>query len=621
MDQKDKNYSQITHKDIVKDIFDKPKAEKEKVSTIFTHFKPSSKIISPLPHKEIPSPHLKPLPVAIDIGTSSIKLLQLAEGKKGDLEIVAIDEEKLVGGTGSEPTSARSALRHIINRNRPGPLCVTTLFPGDVQLYSMLFPPMAEDELISAIRYKVTQLRPFDSDIDKLIVRYLKWNGTAELTKAVQQKVVVICVSRAAFENRMSLLHETGLKPVRVGISPFDLINLSKYYTAKDIKDEVTLWIDFGAENTFLAIEKDDCLCFSRNLTLSSKHLTKALAQYRGIGEEEAEELKRNYGLIFWAADKKIPAFYEPSESPDKTQDKSELVYYGLISHLENLVVDIMHSFKYFSYQVAHSQITRFHRIILCGGGANLKNLDHFLSVRLGVPVEKINPFSLFKLSDHMQTRRKDLITASTNFAVCTGSAIGQKIQQPKQINLLAEEKKEPFKIFSAALRQVPVMVGMLVIVCGIALFSTQAAKAGYYKKEMASLIKKVTMAKARLGKMQAMQLSLNKEEAGSLNKKALLEARLNLIREGLREPEDFSKRLTIIANLLPEDIWINKLNYKDGRLYISGSTADVALIQAFIEDIKSSEEFVAADFSYTEKDTATQVYNFEIIAVVDNAE
>jgi type IV pilus assembly protein PilM len=609
MKQEDKNSNQIVPKDIVKDIFDR-KAGRRKVSTIFTPSKPSAKVMPPGPKREVPSYPLRPLPVAIDIGTTGIRLLQLAEGEKNRLEIVCIDEESVSPGTDSA-TSIRSALENIINRNRTGPLCFTTLSTKDVQLYNMLFPPMSEEELITAIRYKVMQLKPFNSDIEKLIIRFSKWDDRGDLSKGSRQRIIVACLNRDVVEDRISLLEEIGLRPVKIGIEPFDLVNLSKFYRPGGLKDEVTLWIDFGAERTFLAIEKGGSLCFSRNLTLTSKYMTKVLAQYCGVNEGEAEDLKRNYGLIFWSPDKKIPAFYESAKPPGGTEDKSEKVYYALISHLNNLVVDIMHSFKYFSYQVAQSQITRFDRVVLCGGGANLKNLDKFLSARLGVPVERINPFGLFKLSG----AREDLIKASSNFALCAGLAVSSKAEEPKQVNLLPEREKRPPWIFAGVIRQWPVMTTTLAIILAISLAGVQIERLRYYKREMDSLVKKVATTKAQLGNMQAVQLNLNKEEAELLNRKALLKARLNLAQKGLRIPEDFSGKLTIIAGLLPEDIWITKLSYKDRKLIIIGSTADMSLISTLVEDIKSSKEFVDADFNYTEKDFVRGVYNFEIVA------
>ncbi len=618
MDQEKKDSSQTPREDLVKNIFDRPKTEQQRVSSIFTHFKPSPRTVNPGPGRDIAFPHLRPLPVAIDIGTTSIKLVRLGESKDGRMEIIAIDEEPLPAAAGAGSAELlRPALRNIIGRNRVGHSCVTAISSKSVHFYNMMFPHMPNDELLTAIRFKVSQLRPFDLDIDRLIVRYARWSAAGESAKGAPQKIVVTCVPKSIVDERAALLHELGLRVVKIGLDPFELINLSRYYKTGGMRDEVSLWVDLGSDNAFLAIEKDGSLCFSRNLTLTSRSMTKALAQYAGTGDGEAEELKRNYGLIFWSPDKKIPAFYEPAKSPDETEDKSEKVYYGLISHTENLVVDIMHSFKYFSYQVAQSQITRFHRVVLCGGGVNLKNLEQFLSVRLGVPVERINPFGLFKIADGMQSRRKDLMGASANFAVCAGMAVGLKSEEAGQVNLISKEESKPFQILQTALKAASIAAAAAAVIFAAYLAFSQMQEVSYLKSETARLEKEVRNAKTKLGSVQAQQIDLSKEEAGLLNDKDLLQARLNLVEGGRRAPKDFSRLLISLAEVLPDDVWITKLKYKGGRLTITGATIKTELIPALIEDIKSADAFTGAEFNFTEKDADFEIFNFEIVADV----
>ncbi|MBL7071334.1 MAG: pilus assembly protein PilM [Candidatus Omnitrophica bacterium] len=616
MDQKNQDSSQTPREDLVKKIFDRPKAEKQRVSSIFTHFRHSPKVVSPGPRKDAATSHLRPLPVAIDIGTTSIKLVRLGEAKDGRIEIISIDEEDLAsGGELITIGSLKASLKSIVGRNRVGHSCVTAISSKSIHFYNMMFPQMPDSELMAAVRFKVGQLKPFELDIDNLVVRFSKWSNAEENSKGGPRKIIVACVPKYIVDERIALLQELGLTVIKVGLDPFELINLSSFYKSGGMKDEISLWADMGADNAFLVIEKDSSLCFSRNLTLTSNHMTASLAKYAGVDEKEAEKLKKNYGLIFWSPDKKIPAFYEPAKSPEEAEDKSERVYYGLISHAENLVVDMMHSFKYFSYQVAQSRITRFHRVILCGGGVNLKNMDQFLSVRLGVPVERINPFGLFKMADGAQGRRKDLMAASANFAVCIGLAAGQKLDQSNQINLVSKEEKEPVRIFQNILKIAPAAAAVALVAAAAFLTASQMQKTDSIKSQVTALQAKVGKAKSKLGDVQARQIDMSKEEAELLSNKELLGARLSLVQGGLRTPKNFSKLLTSLADALPEDVWITKLKYKGGKLTISGSAIKMDLVSDFIEDMKTADGFRDASLSFTEKDADFEIFNFEIIA------
>jgi len=57
---------------------------------------------------------------------------------------------------------------------------------------------------------------------------------------------------------------------------------------------------------------------------------------------------------------------------------------------------DIEHTFKSFSYQVTQSQITRFEKVILSGGGSYLKGLLPFLRNRLNADVQMIDSLANF---------------------------------------------------------------------------------------------------------------------------------------------------------------------------------------------------------------------------------
>ena len=103
-----------TRNHIVKDIFDKPRSRAQRISTIFTHDKSSAKTIPTSANRQrIPS-DLKPLPAAIDIGTSSVKVLRLGESGRKQLEIICADKEALDIPSGSDFSSPiKNALKRI----------------------------------------------------------------------------------------------------------------------------------------------------------------------------------------------------------------------------------------------------------------------------------------------------------------------------------------------------------------------------------------------------------------------------------------------------------------------------------------------------------------------------
>lgn len=608
---------QNSPKDIVREIFGKPKGTAYKVSALFTHFKHLPKVI-PSTAARISSP-LKPLPAAIDIGASSIKLLQLAEGPKAEIEIIALDREKYPFPLQHNPiVYQREALKRIVERNRIGQNVVTGLAAKDVQVYNLTFPPMSETELDEAVRWKIIQLKPFGLNIEDVKYSFLKGDShLAGATKSTQQRVLVTCASREVIKERVSLLEEVGLKPVAIEVAPISLMNLSRFQRTASIKDEVVIWLDLGADESSLVIERGGFVYFLKKLALTSQYITRQIAGHCRMDEKEAEDAKQKWGLSHWSPDKKMPVFLETGKLSQKGEDGPAAIFYGIVSSLETFVVDIEHSFKYFSYQVSQSQITKFDRVILSGGGSNLKNIDSFLSARLGVPVEKANPIGLFKLSDHVRNQRRDLLRASCDFAVSAGLAAAELAEKTRRINLLPEEEKKPMEIFLGSFKEKPAKLGVLALILAIVLIGFEIGRAGLYKNKMDSVTKKVRNAQAQLGRLQSNQLELAEKEGGLLNRKALLKARLELLKEGIRKPEQFSNVLAQVASILPEEIWVTKLVYSDKKLTITGSASNTELVVNLIESLKGSAGFTDAAFNYSQKEPNIKVYKFEVIADV----
>ncbi|MBL7069461.1 MAG: pilus assembly protein PilM [Candidatus Omnitrophica bacterium] len=592
------------HKDIVKDTFGKSGPAERKVSTLFTYFKHSQKVISP--KQKSSTVPLKPLPAAIDIGTYSIKLLKLSESPNKKLEVTTLDYEPY--------TDCALSLKKIVERNKITGPCTTVLGVKEVQFYNMTFPQMPGSELAAAVRYKVAQLKPFNLNIDKIIHNFAKWE-TVDALRLSQTKVLVACAPESAISKRIALLKDLNLEPVAVKSAPFSIINLSGLYKPSSLKDGVALWLDIGGDESFLAVEKGGCLCFSRNLTSTSAQMTQAIAQHRGVSTDEADTLKKQYGLSFWSPDKKISPFFESGSEAEKKRDMPEAVYYALISLLENLVVDIEHTFKYFSYQVAQSQITKFDRVFISGGGANLKNLDQFLSVKLGVPVQRVNAFGVFNVSDAVQSQKRNLLAVPANFAICSGLALGHKPGKSRQVDFLPPGEKKTLQAVSEMLKERPVKIAVSFLAAALILLGVQVGRAGYYKARMNFMTEGLKESKVSLKYSQNTQLKLAKEEGELLSRKELLKARLGLLENSYRVPAGFAEMLSAIAAILPEEIWINKLLYKEGKFSIIGSTSDIKLISDLIEKIKTCEEFSRADFSYTQREPSVDVYTFEIIA------
>ncbi len=600
---------------IVKKVFDRSGSRPDKMSPLFTHFKnqpkPKAKPVKVAATKKSKA---KRLPVAIDFGISRIKLLQLAQDAKGSVEVVLMDEELLSEEGSAAPTvKSKQALERLLSRNSVGPQAIVGLPAKETQTYNFTFPKMSDDELREAVRWKIKQLRPFDLDEQNVRYALLRWESPS-VTPApgAQQRVTVVCVSNSNIALRDTVLKEVGLKSVAVHVSALSLVQTKRHGNVSKNPDEVALWLDLGAEESVCIIEKGGIVYFLRNLSLTGHQMTRQVAQGCRVDEKTAEDLKIRHGLEYWS-----PQFQNTALSEDeKAKNPSASVCLALVSMLENLVLDIEQSFKSFSYQVSQSQITKFDRIILTGGGANLKKIDSFLADRLSVPVEKMDPFFSLRIQDALKSRRQNLSEDGARFASAAGLAAAYLPGANETPNLIAPEKKKSVSI-GKQIKARPKLVGVLVVVMGVMLVAPQLVMTYYYKAEVTAWAKRVKEARAEIKRRQASQLELAEEEKVHLEKNAALEEKLDMFRQSGREKRQFSSTLTRLASLLPDEVWVTKISYTEKKLVLVASTARNDAMIRFLDDLRKPDDFSEVVFNYTKRDPKSSVFSFEVMMTV----
>jgi len=603
---------------IVKKVFERSSTRPDKVSPLFTHFKNQPKLkIKPVKAEKAaaaPKSKAKRLPVAIDFGISRIKLLQLGQDPKGGIEVMLMDEEPLSEELGVAPIpKTKQALERLLSRNAVGPQAIVGLPAKETQTYNFTFPSMTDEELREAVRWKIKQLRPFDMDEPNVRYAVMRWEQPSlNPTPGAQQRVTVVCVSGSNISWKNTLLNEIGLKPIAVHVSPLSLVQTKRYSAVSKNPNEVALWLDLGAEESVCIVEKNGIVFFLRNLSLTGKQMTRQVAQNCRVDEKSAEDLKVRHGLDYWS-----PQFQSAALSEEeRAKNQSASVCLALVSLLENLVLDIEHSFKSFSYQVSQSQITKFDRVILTGGAANLKKIDRFLADRLSVPVEKIDPFQSMHIPEALKSKRANLAEDGARFASAAGLALSHLAGAAGAPNLMTPDKKRAVPIGKKIMAR-PKLAGALVAVMGVMLVAPQMIRTVYYKKEVAEWSQRVKNARAEIKARQANQLELAEQEKKLLEKKAALEEKYDMFRQAARKKHRFSATLARLSSLLPDDVWVNKLSYAEKKLVLVASTGKSDAMIRFLDDLRKPDDFGDVVFNYTKRDLKSSVFSFEVMMTV----
>ncbi len=337
--------------------------------------------------------NLQPEIFGMDINDSSLKIAKLKKRRKG-FSLVSFNEVDVEPGIIKEGViQNQEALINIIKLalktvkgERLGTKYVAVSLPEEKSFSRVIqMPNMTQEELKLAVPFEAENYIPLL--IDKVYLDFQIINSHNE--KNISHLDLLINVMpKHIVDSYMFCLKKAGLIPYILEVESQSitraLIKPVINKLPKATNEEVTpplLLIDLGVASTSFVIFSSNSVRFTSSIPISSQELTHAISNKLGIDLDKAEELKIKYGLM---------------EEGEKKYNITEAVK----PLLTDLVLQIKKYISFYSGHVSHEYFLfdgksekKIEKIILCGGGANLKGLSDFFINELKIPVEIGNPF------------------------------------------------------------------------------------------------------------------------------------------------------------------------------------------------------------------------------------
>lgn len=322
-----------------------------------------------------PFPHA----FGLDIGDLSIKLVQLHNRsllyhaphyELANLGEVSLPPGLIVNGELQQPEEVRQRIFKILlgqnSKRKPirSPWVVAAL-PETQSFIKLIQINKPADELADAeIVVAAKKHIPFDEDN-----YYLQWqiipNNSRDTTHTL-----IGATPKLTADSYTYLLESLGLGVVALEIEAISIAR-SMVTAKKEYMNEARAILDIGASRTCLIVHDHDIIQFSTSLPFSGEIVTTAIAQALHINSDEAEAIKKEHGLEFKKSDRK------GWETLIKLTDE-------FVDAIKN-AIDF-----YYSHFPEPNRITR---VVMCGGGTNLKRLDRVISTKLKITTRPGNPW------------------------------------------------------------------------------------------------------------------------------------------------------------------------------------------------------------------------------------
>lgn len=308
--------------------------------------------------------------LGIDIGASSIKLVEIGESSSGYV-LNHIFYEPLSGDLISDLSEAAqkelvSRLKYVVKQSGTAASNAVTSLPGhSVIIKKSAFPPLEKNELRELIHDEADKYLPIDNISDV----YFDFQVLGESENATgMNDVLLVAARKEIVESYINIFKKAGLKLIVVDVDTFALETMFEANYEIDERDTVFM-INIGASITNINVIKQNGSIFSRDFSLGGNSITEAIRQKIAVSPEEAEQMKRNGDEI------------------------------DLLEFAEPIMAEIERSVDYFRSAFAGEYIKQ---ILLSGGSCKIKGFPESLMQRLSIETEIANPFRNISLGEKL---------------------------------------------------------------------------------------------------------------------------------------------------------------------------------------------------------------------------
>lgn len=340
----------------------------------------------------------KPL-VGLDIGSSSLKAVELVKAKKG-YQLTAFAYEPLAsdavvdGAIMNAPTVA-DTIKQSFTAAKFKPKAVATGISGhSVIVKRVIVPAATPDDVESSILIDAEQYIPFD--IAEVNLDYQVVGPGTTPTEEAGMEIVLVAAKKDKIQNHTNVISLAGRTPEIVDIDAFALQNAFEANYKVDPSAPVAL-LNIGASLMNINISKGGTPLFIRDVSVGGNQYTDILQKELQLNFQEAEDLKlgKNGGA------------------------EAEMVQPLLESITEMLIMEVQKTFDFFRETYPSETISQ---VLISGGTSQMAGLAERIQATFGYSTEILDPFRSITVSPKLDVRK--VTSLGPAFAVAVGLAL-----------------------------------------------------------------------------------------------------------------------------------------------------------------------------------------------------
>jgi len=361
----------------------------------------------------------EPTAVAIDIGSTSIKLMECKS--VGDRVVVTrmgmapTPPGALLNGAVVDAMIVGEVIRDLLrSTGSSAKLAISAVTDPSLVAQRIQVPRRDRESLEKAMPYEARSHIPFGAEEGQLAWQVLDAGGDSP-----QMNVLLVAARNETIDGRLQALETAGLTPMVMDAVQFALLRAQVYANPDPaIFERTVLLLHIGAAFTEMTVVWKGCFAFPRIVPIAGSSMDQAVAAAFSVDVEEARRIKETRAAA--VGPDELPSL------PDEQQQASQ----AIAPVLDEIVRDTKTSLNFLasSFQMADGEAGA-DQVILSGGVSRLPRLRDYLEARLGTTVTVFELFRETRLEapDYDPSFLSDM---SPYLSVAAGLALREAMQR-----------------------------------------------------------------------------------------------------------------------------------------------------------------------------------------------
>ncbi|OIP17632.1 MAG: pilus assembly protein PilM [Comamonadaceae bacterium CG_4_9_14_3_um_filter_60_33] len=339
--------------------------------------------------------------VGLDIGASSVKLVELGRDKDNNLVLEACGVLPLASGCIKDGNielfdEVADVVRSLIKMTGAKTKNVVMALPPSSVITKKIVLPggMSDAELEMQVESEANQYIPFP--LDEVSLDFCILGPSAGSQGDID--VLIAASRREKVQDLQGLAEAAGLKPVVVDVKSY-ASRLAASRLIADMPDlaadSIVALFEVGSLTTSMQVIRNDEVLYDRDQAFGGAQLTQLIVLQYGFSYEEAETKKCRGEL---------PADFEATV---------------LKPFIESLVQEISRALQFFFTSTTHNKVDL---VMLAGGSAALTNLTASVTKQSGFPCMIANPFKGMHIVEGIG--QKKLLRDAPSYLTACGLAL-----------------------------------------------------------------------------------------------------------------------------------------------------------------------------------------------------